>query len=204
MIVADDLVWDNYIRAHPDAHTFRNKKILNYQDLRLIYKNARNSVVSSHIRQGRCTGPKMLPTWIGEENKGHLHDTDEMVSTNWTPALNCHLIDLLNQALGGTKIGHVFIPEAWKQIVAMFNVKFGCHYDEEALKSQARHLRGQYNCIKILLEQSGFSWDDAREKVIAADYVWDAYMKAHPNTIIQKQNITGLSQAMCYIWSRKF
>ncbi|KAE8711519.1 Detected protein of unknown function [Hibiscus syriacus] len=204
MMVADDLVWDNYIKAHPDVRTFRNKKIPNYQDLRLIYENASNSVVSSHIRQGRCTGPKMLPTWIGEENKGHLNDRDEMLSTHWTPAMNCHLIDLmLNQALGGNKIGHVFIPEAWKQIVAMFSIKFGYHYDEEALKSQARHLRGQYNSIRILLEQNGFSWDDAREKVIAADYVWDAYMQAHPNTQSYRNKILPDYHKLCVIFGQE-
>lgn len=106
-----------------------------------------------------------------------------MLGPHWTPAMNRHLIDLLlNQALGGNKIGHAFVPEAWNQIVAMFNVKFGCHYDEEAFKSQARHLRRQYNNIKILLEQNGFSWDDKREKVIAADHVWDAYIKVNFHT----------------------
>ncbi|KAK8995390.1 hypothetical protein V6N11_069824 [Hibiscus sabdariffa] len=204
MIIADDLVWDNYIKAHPDARTFRNKKIPNYQDLRLIYENASNNVVSSQMRQGRYTGPKTLPALLGQENKGHLHDGDEMVGTHWTPAMNCHLIDLLlNQALGGNKIGHVFIPEAWEQIVAMFNAKFGCRYDEEALKSQARHLRKQYYDIKILLEQNGFSWDDAREKVIAADYVWDAYMKAHPNSQSYRNKILPDYYKLCVIFGQE-
>ncbi|MBA0680852.1 hypothetical protein Goari_012529 [Gossypium aridum] len=204
MIVADDLVWDNYIKAHPDAHTFRNKKMLNYRDLRLIYKNASDSVVSSHMRQGRYTGPKTLPVWTGEENRGHLHDRDEMLGPHWTPAMNRHLIDLLlNQALGGNKIGHAFVPEAWNQIVAMFNVKFGCHYDEEALKSQARHLRRQYNNIKILLEQNGFSWDDKREKVIAADHVWDAYMKEHPNTQSYRHKMVPDYHKLCVIFGQE-
>lgn len=119
-------------------------------------------------------------TLVGEENKGHHHDRGEMLSIHWTPAMNRHLIDLLlDQALGGNKIGHVFMPEAWSQIVAMFNFKFGYHYYEDALNSQARHLRGQYKDIKILLEQNGFSWDDTREMVVAEDYVWDAYMKVN-------------------------
>ncbi|XVF06136.1 hypothetical protein REPUB_Repub06bG0021600 [Reevesia pubescens] len=182
MIVADDLVWDNYIKAHPEARIYRKRKMQNYQDLRLIYGNASNNGTASHMRQGRNTGSKILPAGTGEDNKGHYRDRGEMLSTHWTPAMNRHLIDLLlNQTLGGNKIGHVFIPEAWTQIVAMFNVKFGCHYDEDTLKSQARHLRRQYNDIKMLLQQNGFSWDDTREMVIAEDYIWDAYMKAHPN-----------------------
>ncbi|XWS42424.1 hypothetical protein CRYUN_Cryun16bG0013100 [Craigia yunnanensis] len=204
MIVADDLVWDNYIKEHPDARTYRNKKILNYHDLRLIYGNASNNGVSSHMRQGRNTGPKVLPAWSGEENKGHHRDRGEMLITHWTPAMNRHLIDLLlNQALGGNKIGHVFIPEAWTQIVAMFNVKFGCHYDEDALKSQARHLRRQYNDIKILLEQNGFSWDDTREMVIAEDYIWDAYMKAHPNTQSYKNKLVPDYHKLCVIFGQE-
>ncbi|EOY11394.1 Uncharacterized protein TCM_026587 isoform 1 [Theobroma cacao] len=181
MVVADDLVWDNYVKAHPDARIYRNKKMLNYQDLRLIYGNASNIGVSSHMCQGRNTGPKILPAWTGEQNEDHLCDRREMLSIHWTPAMNRYFIDLLlNQALGGNKIHHMFIPEAWTQMVAMFNVKFGCQYDEDALKSQARDLRRQYNNIKILLEQNGFSWDDTREMVIAEDYIWDTYIKAHP------------------------
>ncbi|XVF57409.1 hypothetical protein PTKIN_Ptkin06aG0203100 [Pterospermum kingtungense] len=204
MIVADDLVWDNYIKAHPDARTYRKKKILNYQDLRLIYGNASNNGVSSHMHQGRNTRPKMLSAWTGEENKGHYHGRGEMPSTHWTQAMNRHLIDLLlNQALGGNKIGHVFIPEAWTQIVPMFNAKFGCHYDEDALKSQARHLRRQYKDTKILLEQNGFSWDDTREMVIAEDYVWDAYMEAHPNTQSYRNRSVPDYHKLCVIFGEE-
>ncbi|OMO62471.1 hypothetical protein CCACVL1_22808 [Corchorus capsularis] len=181
MVVADDLVWDNYIMAHPDARTYRNKKMLNYQDLRLIYGNARNNGSSSHMNQGSNTGPKDLPAWTGVENNGHRSDRGQILGRDWTSAMNCYLTDLLfNQALGGNKIGHSFVPEAWSEMVAMFNLRFGCNYDEDALKSQARHLRRQYNDIKILLEQNRFSWDATREMVIAEGYVWDAYIKEHP------------------------
>ncbi|XWS58224.1 hypothetical protein CRYUN_Cryun08bG0016300 [Craigia yunnanensis] len=204
MIVADDLVWDNYIKAHPDAHTYRKKKILNYQDLRLIYGNASYNGVSSHMCQGGNIGPKILPAWTGEENKAHRRDRGEMLSTHWTPAMNHHLIDLLlNQALGGNKIGYVFIPEAWTQIVAMFNVKFGCLYDEDALKFQARHLRRKYNDIKILLEQNGFSWDDTREMVVAEDYIWDAYIKAHPNTQSYRNKSVPGYHKLCVIFGQE-
>ncbi|XVF31304.1 hypothetical protein REPUB_Repub16aG0134400 [Reevesia pubescens] len=204
MIVADDLVWDNYIKAHPDARTYRKNKMLNYQDLRLIYGNASNNGVSSHMRQGRKTGPKILPAWTGEENKGHHCDRGEVLSTLWTPAMNCHLIDLLlNQALGGNKICHVFLPEVWTQIVATFNVKFGCHYDEDALKSQAKHLKRQYNDIKILLDQNGFSWDDTQEMVIAEDFIWDAYIKAHPNTQSYRNKSVLDYHKLCVIFGQE-
>ncbi|XVE62974.1 hypothetical protein DITRI_Ditri06bG0162500 [Diplodiscus trichospermus] len=204
MIVADDLVWDNYIKAHPDARNYRNKWIPYYQDLRLIYGDASNNGVSSLMHLGRKTGPRILPAWTGKENEGHHRDRGEMLSTHWTPKMNRYLIDLfLKQALGGNKIGTMFMPESWTEIVAMFNVKFGCHYDEDALKSQARHLRRQYNNINILLEQNGFSWDDTREMVIAEDYIWDAYLKAHPNIQSYRNKSVPDYHKLCVIFGRE-
>lgn len=89
-----------------------------------------------------------------------------------------YLIELLqDQVLSGNKIGHGFVAEAWIEMVRLFNTKFGTRYDKDPLKNRYKYLRQQYNDIKVLLEQSGFSWDETGEMVIAEDYVWDSYTK---------------------------
>ena len=64
-------------------------------------------------------------------------------------------------------------------MVRLFNAKFGCHHDKDGLRKRYKHLKGQYNDIKVLLDQSGFSWDETGEMVTTEDYVWDSYTKVN-------------------------
>jgi hypothetical protein len=96
-----------------------------------------------------------------------------------------YLIELLqDQVLRGNKIGHGFVAEAWIAMVRLFNAKFGSHYDKDALRNRYKHLRRQYNDIKVLLDQSGFSWDETGEMVTAEDYVWDSYTKVNCHLLV--------------------
>lgn len=117
---------------------------------------------------------------VGEEKEGHSSAGNGGFGTLWTPTMDCYLLDLLlDQTLRGNKIGLSFTSEAWMEIVIMFNHKFESRYDVDVLKKRYKHLRKQYNNIKILLEQSGFSWDDMKEMVIAEDHVWDSYVEVN-------------------------
>ncbi|CAK9166074.1 unnamed protein product [Ilex paraguariensis] len=50
-------------------------------------------------------------------------------------------------------------------MVTSFNANFRSHHDKDVLKNRYKHLRRQYNEVKILLDQVGFSWDEKREMV---------------------------------------
>ncbi|KAI8019643.1 L10-interacting MYB domain-containing protein [Camellia lanceoleosa] len=93
------------------------------------------------------------------------------------------LIDLLlDEVHKGNKIGQTFISQAWNDMVASFNAKFKSHYDRDVLKNRYKHLRRQYNDVKVLLEHNGFSSDETQEMVTAEDHVWDTYTTAHADT----------------------
>lgn len=112
------------------------------------------------------------------DGKGSATAASDRTRTFWTPPMDRYLIDLLlDQVNRGNKLGQTFITQSWIDMVTSFNVKFGSHYDKDVLKNRYKHLRRLYNDIKILLEQSGFSWDGARDMVTAEDSVWDAYIK---------------------------
>lgn len=64
-------------------------------------------------------------------------------------------------------------------MISMFKAKFASQYDKDVLKSRYTSLWKQFNDIKNLLGQNGFSWDEARQMVVADDYIWDAYIKVH-------------------------
>lgn len=64
-------------------------------------------------------------------------------------------------------------------MLLVFNAKFGSQYDKDVLKSRYTNLWKQFNDVKNLLGQNGFSWDETREMVVADDYVWNAYLKVN-------------------------
>ncbi|PQQ09203.1 uncharacterized protein Pyn_31348 [Prunus yedoensis var. nudiflora] len=84
MIVADDDVWDNYIKALPDAHLYRKKPLLNYQDLNLIYGNEISNVLRSHLHEGTNSEDDILQYMTGEEREAILF----MVMVIWLPSRN--------------------------------------------------------------------------------------------------------------------
>lgn len=98
--------------------------------------------------------------------------------TYWQPPMDRYFIDLmLDQVQKGNKVDGVFSKQAWMEMIASFNSKFGFDYGMDILKNRYKTLRRQYNVIKNLLNLDGFTWDDARQMVIADDYVWQDYIK---------------------------
>ena len=104
--------------------------------------------------------------------------SSDRTRTNWTPTMERYFIDLmLDQMHRGNRLGHTFNKQAWTDMLSIFNAKFGCKYDRDTLKSHYTNLWKQYNDVKNLLEQNGFSWDDIRKVVVAPPHVWNAYVK---------------------------
>jgi hypothetical protein len=98
--------------------------------------------------------------------------------TYWQPPMDRYFIDLmLEQWQKGNQIDGVFRKQAWMDMIASFNARFGFNYDVDVLKNRFKTLRRQHNVIKNLLELDGFTWDDARQMVTADDYVWQDYIK---------------------------
>lgn len=100
--------------------------------------------------------------------------------TYWTPIMERYFIDLmLEQMHRGNRIGHTFNKQAWTDMLNVFNANFGSQYDKDVLKGRYTNMWKQFNDVKNLLGQNGFSWDENRQMVVADDYVWDAYIEVH-------------------------
>lgn len=215
-VIADNKVWDDYIKVHPDARSYRIKSIPYYRDLCQIYGNSfleqkepGNNAPESSSHSAN-NGTLMLPG-IGEEGADPLPDitidedfrisVPEGVSeistsqdepnvvgsgvgsrsrTCWQPTMDRYFIDLmLEQVQKGNQVDGLFLKQAWMEMIASFNAKFGFSYEAEILKNRYKTLRRQFNVIKNLLDTEGFSWDDSRQMVTADDYIWQDYIKAH-------------------------
>ncbi|KAK2640510.1 hypothetical protein Ddye_028305 [Dipteronia dyeriana] len=204
MIFADDSVWDKYIKAHPSACSYRKRTLLNYRDLGMIFSDASNNGPSVHMCHNRNFKDNSLHAKTGEEKETYSSAGSDSLRMHWTSSMDSYLIDLLlDQALRGNNIGPAFITEAWTEMVAVFNTNFGSHFDIDALKNRSKHLRRKYNDIKILLEQSGFFWDDIRETVVAEDYVWDSYTKAYPHAQLYKNKSMPNYHKLCVLYGQE-
>lgn len=163
MIAADDAVWNSYIKEHPLARTYRMRSLPSYNDLELIFDNP---------VQGKDDA---LPD---ETKASQVQSSSDRTRTFWTPPMDNYLIDLLYEQVNkGNRVGQTFITSAWNEMITSFNAKFESQHGKDVLKNRYKHLRRLYNDIRLLLEQSGFSWDARRDMVVADDSVWCSYIK---------------------------
>ncbi|XAR62359.1 hypothetical protein NMG60_11017091 [Bertholletia excelsa] len=253
MVTADNKVWDDYIKVHPDARSYRLKTIPYYNDLCVIYKNAitigksniscldisldpntpllgtgrelqglespatnvddeeqsDNLLALSVISDGNVKTP---PSSVGEGATEALHEIminedygvsvskagEEMTPqpeadvgsrigsrsrTYWQPPMDRYFIDLmLDQVHKGNQIDGMFPKQAWTEMIALFNARFGFKYDIDILKNRFKTMKRQYKVIKKLLDLDGFFWDETRQMVTADDSVWQDYIKAHKDS----------------------
>ncbi|XP_061349444.1 uncharacterized protein LOC133294713 isoform X2 [Gastrolobium bilobum] len=191
-IVADDYVWDNFIKAHPHVSLYRNKTLLNYRDLGLIYRDAMCNGHCSYMLEGR-------------ENEYHSdgvdEDTQDCAIGDWTPCMDRYLIDLmLEEVRRGNKIDYVLNSQAWTDMVVLFKERFGVQFEENYLKHRCKGMEKLYHDLRSLLEQRGFSWDETRQMITAYDGVWDAYIMEHPDANSYRDHQKPNYNDLCLIY----
>ncbi|KAI3472970.1 hypothetical protein Pfo_029395 [Paulownia fortunei] len=121
--------------------------------------------------------------------------------TYWTPTMEQYFVNLMLEHIHrGNRIGHTFNKQAWTDMLAVFNAKFGSQYDKDVLKGRYTNLWKLFNDIKNILGQNGFSWDETRQMVVADDYVWDAYIKEHPEILSYKDKVIEHYSELCTIF----
>ncbi|KAI3956271.1 hypothetical protein MKW92_028094 [Papaver armeniacum] len=185
MVVADDCVWDAYIKAHPEARSSRLTFLPDYNDLCMIYQNETGVGEIAHSVSDADLDTGCRTTQHGEGNNSQMAQTTtncERSRTYWTPPMDRYFIDLiLEQVHRGNKIDNTFITQAWEDMTTLFNLNFGSQYSKDVMKNRYKSLRKQYTDVSVLLKQNEFTWDETRQMVTADDNTWDAYIKAHPD-----------------------
>ncbi|KAL0330883.1 UNVERIFIED_CONTAM: hypothetical protein Sangu_1633800 [Sesamum angustifolium] len=180
MVVADDYVWEAYIKIHPETRPYRTKSVLNFDDLCLIYgytvADGRYSR-SSHDVDVEDENPG---AHLGERNSNLASSSSSR--TDWTPDMDQYFIELmLKQQERGNKLDSTFTKQAWTEMLALFNANFSSEYNKRVLRHRYKKLWKYYSDLMTLVKQKGFVWDEKQEMVVAHNDVWDAYIKAHPH-----------------------
>ena len=103
-----------------------------------------------------------------------------MVRATWEPKHKAYLLDGLIDAMAmGKSSDSGFKKEAWENIKKGFNEKFETDYQVDKFKTQFATLKGEYQVVKRLKDQSGFGWDSLLQIVTASEDVWTAYITSH-------------------------
>lgn len=98
--------------------------------------------------------------------------------TDWKPAMDPFFLKLmLDQLDKGSKINSTFKKQAWKDMGALFNTKFGSQYRKSFLKHLYKKLLKYYTDVRSILAREGFYWDEKQQRIVADKDVWDNYIK---------------------------
>ncbi|RZC06038.1 L10-interacting MYB domain-containing protein [Glycine soja] len=182
MVVAaadDDSVCDAYLKSHPDARCYRTKPVLNFDDLCVIYGHT--------VADGRYSLSSHDVNLDDQVQGQHLDDgmgsiavpSSERARTDWTASMEQFFIEFLLDQLGrGNQVDNGFNKNAWTDMLAIFNAKFGCQHGRRVLKNRFKKRLKHYCDITNLIKQ-GFLWDEQQLMLLADDDVWNAYVKAH-------------------------
>ncbi|XP_027355321.1 uncharacterized protein LOC113865140 [Abrus precatorius] len=185
MVVANDLVWDAYVKSHPDVRCYRTKPVLNFDDLCMIYgytvADGRYSLSSHDV--------SLHDHVLGDGIGSIAVSSNERPRTDWTASMDQFFIELLLDQLGrGNKMDSGFNKNAWTDMLTMFNAKFGCQHGKRVLKNRFKKLLKCYCDVTKLLRQ-GFLWNEQQQMLSADDDVWNAYVKAHPHAKTYRSRI---------------
>ncbi|CAI9781084.1 unnamed protein product [Fraxinus pennsylvanica] len=223
MVTADNEVWDNYIKS--DTYSLSEGVKYPHPNLDDEKPGCKLLECSSHLGEN-VIGPgfvsdvaaeSLLDIMIDEDygihvTKGIVDDTQLFPSdigstigarsrTYWQPPMDRYILDIiLDQVKKGNQVDGLFRKQAWTEMIALFNAKFGFKYEVDILKNRYKTLRRQYNVIKKLLELDGFAWDDARQMVTADDHIWQDHIKAHTDARQYMTRTVPYYKHLCLIW----
>ncbi|XP_022159440.1 uncharacterized protein LOC111025861 isoform X3 [Momordica charantia] len=201
MVIAENNIWDSFIRAHPDVQSYRNRSLINFNDLCLIYAHTtadgRYSISSNDLdfdddMMGLCIGVGMND--LAPVNK-------ESSRTDWTLAMDQYFVKLMtDQVRKGSRINGTFKKQGWRDMIILFNAEFGYQHRKSFLKHRHGKLKTYYTDLRILLETRGFSWDEKQQMVVADDGVWDDYIKANPDAYAYRKRTLLNFLDLCLIY----
>ncbi|XP_040994352.1 L10-interacting MYB domain-containing protein-like [Juglans microcarpa x Juglans regia] len=156
MVIADNSVWNDYIKTHPDARIFRNRHIQNYDQLYIIFGDYNEPAAAVDVSSIQCGV-------MAKDQGRHMSWTNEMDS--------CLAKVLVEQMKIGNKnkLDKKFKPAAFE--VAVLAIKENFHLDltKDHVKNRLKTWKKQYDILQELLDQNGLEWNEGRRIVIVND-----------------------------------
>ncbi|KAK7259947.1 hypothetical protein RIF29_25581 [Crotalaria pallida] len=183
MVIADDSIWNEYIKINPDARLLKGRVIRNFNELCIIIGHIDppdSSLDGPHASMG-LTIDEVVDA--GETNyRGTDSAMLKVKYVTWTDEMDRYLTELLvNQVMLGNKLEKNFKTSAYIVALTALNERFGLNLTIENIKNRFKIWKKQYCLVKEMLSKGGFGWDEERKMVVATDSEWNEYIKKHPD-----------------------
>ncbi|GMP55541.1 hypothetical protein CsSME_00020331 [Camellia sinensis var. sinensis] len=125
--------------------------------------------------------PQLADQTLVEGDQRCLVEIDKKHLT-WNNEKDLVLIDsLLDQMLGGQKIGGSFTSSAYGAASKAVSTKFSVHCDSNHVRNRLKTLKSNLAMAKdMLATDSGFRYNHSTQLIEATTGVWAAYLKAKP------------------------
>ncbi|KAJ1384112.1 Myb/SANT-like domain [Sesbania bispinosa] len=184
MVIANDAVWNEYIKINPEARLLKGRVIRNYDELCIIIGHGNPPDSSMNGARANVGMTADYDVMEGQETNHHrINNTMEKgIHVTWTDDMDHCLTELLvNQVMLGNKLEKNFKTSAYIASLTVLNERFGLNLTKENIRNRLKAWRKQYGLVKEMLSQGGFEWDEGRKMVVAPDSKWNEYIKKHPD-----------------------
>ncbi|KIJ22758.1 hypothetical protein M422DRAFT_276769 [Sphaerobolus stellatus SS14] len=98
------------------------------------------------------------------------------VNVYWSEAEDAKLVEvLLEEQANGQQAESGWKKAVWTKVIIALHQESPASKNKTADKAKTRYdrLKGDYKAVKALPDQSGFGWDDGKQRVTAPDSVWE-------------------------------
>ncbi|XVF04897.1 hypothetical protein REPUB_Repub05bG0124600 [Reevesia pubescens] len=202
MVVADASVWNDYIKAHPDARQFQERSIDNYDELCIIIGN--DQAIAGCLENGAEIHIQSAASGDGLDTASSSDiqsDDNHIKNLRWTDAMDCYLgKSLVEKVKEGYEMDNTLQREAFDTALSTINEKVGLELTKDHIRNRLKTWKKQYGALKQLFSHPGFKWDKTRKMIIADDSVWTNYVKAHPDVRYFRGRVIENYDNLCTIF----
>ncbi|XVE59852.1 hypothetical protein DITRI_Ditri05aG0080200 [Diplodiscus trichospermus] len=202
MIVADASVWNDYVKAHPDARKFHGRSIDYYEELCIILGN--NQAKAGCLENTAETHKQSAASLDGLDtasSSGIQNDDDQIKNLRWTDTMDYYLgKSLVEKVNEGNKMDNTLELEAYDTALSTLNENFGLELTKDHIRNRLKTWKKEYGTLRQLFSHPGFKWDKTRKMVIADDSVWTTYVKAHPDAGVFHGRVIEKYDNLCTIF----
>ncbi|KAI3851935.1 hypothetical protein MKW98_019934 [Papaver atlanticum] len=183
VVAAHDNMWNTYIKAHPDARSYRTNSTPFYDDLCVIYGSSPVEDVTVHDEE--YMEDDFLIGTLGESpaiERDTAYDIEDSSHADEEAVWQISTEEKEGAEIGFCEVENLVhsseMPNKQNEKVLSDQ---GAFATEGSSKVELTRHRKQYLCVRGLLGHGGFEWDKTLQMVKADAHVWDDYIKAHPD-----------------------
>ncbi|KAJ7960504.1 L10-interacting MYB domain-containing protein [Quillaja saponaria] len=184
MVVANNIVWNEYIKINPDARLLKGRVIKNYDQLCIIFGD---DDLPESSRDGAGTNLDLITDDEAVDaqeaySRGCDNAKEKVKYLVWTDEMDRCLTELLvKQVMLGNKLEKNFKHSAFVSAAKILSEKFVLDITKENIRNRLITWKKKYGLVKELLSHGGFEWDEKRKMVVANDSEWNEYIERHPD-----------------------